>query len=170
LTLFGALSLVACANARTSDAPSATNTMNETRAASVDESAAVEALLEHLHTTASLADGALYFGCFTPDAVFVGTDATERWTLDQFRAYAEPFFARGQGWTYTALERHVAFAAAGDTAWFDERLWNEKYGEARGSGVCVQTAEGWRVAHYVLSFPIPNDLAAEFTSRIRTGS
>jgi hypothetical protein len=134
------------------------------------DTAAVAAQLDRLHAAAARADGADYFECFTPEAVFVGTDATERWTLEQFRAYAEPYFDAGRGWTYTALERHVAFDEGGDTAWFDERLWNATYGECRGSGVLVLGAGGWRVAHYVLSFPIPNDLAPRMTSEIRAAS
>ena len=46
-------------------------------------------------------------------------------------------------------------------------LWNEKYGTCRGTGVLVLTEKGWRIAQYHLSFPIPNDLSAEVTSRIK---
>ena len=55
----------------------------------------------------------------------------------------------------------------GETAWFDEMLWNEKYGTCRGTGVLVLTEQGWRIAQYHLTFPIPNELSAEFTSRIK---
>ena len=59
----------------------------------------VGAVLDQLHAAASKADGPTYFGLYAADAVFIGTDATERWSLPQFRAYAEPYFAKGQGWT-----------------------------------------------------------------------
>lgn len=128
---------------------------------------AVESLLDDLHTAASAADGARYFALFEPDAVFIGTDASERWSLEQFRAYAEPHFDAGRGWTYTALDRHVILDATGRVAWFDERLANAKYGETRGSGVCTLGADGvWRIAHYVLSFTVPNDAAAEVVDAI----
>ncbi|MEZ5978708.1 MAG: nuclear transport factor 2 family protein [Planctomycetota bacterium] len=133
------------------------------------ERAAVERRLDTLHGAASRADGAAYFDCFTPDAVFVGTDATERWTLDAFRAYAEPYFKQGRGWTYTPEERHVAFDATGRTAWFDERLANAKYGECRGSGVLVKSGGEWRVAQYVLSFAIPNESAERVVEVVREG-
>ena len=129
---------------------------------------AIEAALDGFHLAASEADGAAYFGSMTADAVFLGTDATERWNLDQFRAYAGPYFDRGQGWTYQPLERHVSLS--GNVAWFDERLWNEKYGESRGTGVLVLEDGRWRVAQYNLTFPMPNDLAGEFTRRIREHS
>ena len=31
----------------------------------------------------------------------------------------------------------------------------------------VLTANGWRIAQYHLTFPIPNDLSSEFTARIK---
>jgi hypothetical protein len=97
----------------------------------------------------------------------VGTDASEHWDIAAFRAYAEPFFARGQGWTYQPIERHVSFAESGDVAWFEERLQNAKYGETRGSGVLVRDGGRWLIAQYVLSFAVPNDVAPEVVKLIR---
>lgn len=127
--------------------------------------AAVEACLDAFHAAASRADGEAYFALLAPGATFVGTDASEHWTREAFRAYAEPYFARGIGWTYVPTERHVW--VAGRLAWFDERLANEKYGEVRGSGVLRQDPAGWRILHYVLSFPVPNELSGELVERVR---
>lgn len=127
----------------------------------------VAATLDALHAAAARADGPAYFGLFTPDAVFIGTDASERWTIPEFQAYAQPHFSQGRGWAYQATERHVAFAPDGAVAWFDEALTNEKYGAVRGSGVLVRTDAGWRVAHYVLSFPIPNEAAGDVIERVQ---
>jgi hypothetical protein len=128
---------------------------------------AVNRVLDSLHEAASDANGELYFGLFDEDAVFMGTDATERWSMDEFRAFAEPHFSQGRGWTYTVTERHVYVAVSGATAWFDEVLRNDHYGTCRGTGVLLLTDEGWRIAQYNLTIPIPNDLAGEFTARIR---
>lgn len=129
----------------------------------------VAAVLDQLHLAASKADGAAYFGLYTPDAVFVGTDVTERWSLPAFKAFAEPYFAKGQGWTYAARERHVTIASVECrcVAWFDETLDSKSYGTARGSGTLVKTPAGWKVSQYVLSFPIPNDVADEVTAKIK---
>ena len=135
----------------------------------VDEAhrrASAEEVLDDLHRAAAEADEARYFGHFAKEAVFLGTDASERWTVEQFRAYAHPHFQSGTGWTYRPTERHVRLSDDGKTAWFDERLHNEKYGEVRGSGVLVWD-ERWRFAQYNLSFPIPNALAAEVVDMIR---
>ncbi len=115
--------------------------------------------LDALHAAAARADGAAYFALFTPDARFIGTDASERWTLSEFRAYAEPYFARGQGWTYTPVERTVTLAPIQCmcVAWFDEVLDSQSYGVTRGSGVLRKTRAGWKIEQYVLSFAVPND-------------
>ena len=128
---------------------------------------AIDGVLSSFHQAASDADSDLYFSLFAANAVFLGTDATERWSVDEFRTFAEPYFSRGRGWTYTKTERHVYVSDDGETAWFDEMLWNEKYGTCRGTGVLVLTQDGWRIAQYNLTFPIPNDLSAEFTTRIK---
>ncbi len=126
--------------------------------------------LDDLHDAASKADFDRYFGLYAPDAIFLGTDATERWTRDEFMAYAKPYFDQGRGWTYMMIERHIFIAHDGATAWFDERLDNASLGETRGSGVLVKTDGRWQVTQYNLTIPIPNALAGEVVARIRAQS
>ncbi len=131
------------------------------------EVARIEAVLDDFHRAASDADEERYFGHFAASGVFIGTDATERWSTAEFRAYVHPYFSQGQGWTYHPRDRHVAVSAGGDTAWFDELLDNAKYGECRGTGVLQRLGGEWKIEQYHLTFPIPNELAADFTARIR---
>jgi uncharacterized protein (TIGR02246 family) len=141
------------------------------RAGAADRhAAAVASVLDELHEAAARADGERYFALFTPDAVFLGTDDSEHWTIDRFRAYAEPSFAQGRGWTYTVADRRVALAPGGRAAWFEERLDNEKYGRCRGSGVLLRTDRGWKIAQYNLTVPVPNDLLADVAAQIRRHS
>jgi uncharacterized protein (TIGR02246 family) len=133
----------------------------------ITERAAVDAVLDDFHAAASDADADRYFAHFAPDGVFIGTDATERWTVAEFREFAEPHFSNGKGWTYDVVERHVGFAPDANVAWFDERLTNEAYGETRGSGALRLIDGTWRIEQYVLSFPIPNDLAKDVVEQIR---
>lgn len=128
--------------------------------------AAVAAVLDDWHAAAAAADEARYFGHFTPDAVFLGTDATERWTVEEFRRYAHPFFAKGKAWTFKAVERHVTLSKDGSVAWFDELLDTPNLGPARGSGVLLRVGGAWKIAHYDLSVPIPNALMKEIKQRI----
>jgi len=123
----------------------------------------VARVLDDWHDAAARADEERYFAHFAEGAVFLGTDATERWTVPQFRAYAHPHFAKGKAWTMRATRRDITFAwnpAPGvATAWFDEELESLSLGVARGSGVLVRDAKSgaWKIAQYNLSIPIPND-------------
>ncbi|MET4684611.1 nuclear transport factor 2 family protein [Brevundimonas faecalis] len=123
------------------------------------ETAPVERVLDGMHAAASAANGAAYFDSFTPDARFIGTDATERWSLPEFRAYAMPYFSQGKGWTYRPVSRTVSMAPieCRCIAWFDEVLDNDAYGTTRGSGVLRLTDQGWKIEQYVLSFAVPNE-------------
>jgi len=76
------------------------------------EIAPVNRVLDAMHAAASVADGEAYFATFTPDARFIGTDAGERWSLPEFRAYAMPYFSQGRGWTYRPSARMVTIRAA----------------------------------------------------------
>ena len=127
----------------------------------------VSEALDALHQAASDADFDRYFSLYANEAVFIGTDATERWTRDEFMAYTKVRFDTGTGWTYEMLERHISIAPSGQTAWFDERLDNAGLGETRGSGVLVMEEGRWKIAQYNLTIPIPNDLAREVAARIR---
>ncbi len=128
---------------------------------------AIAAVLDDFHDAASMGDGKRYFSHFAPDAVFLGTDATERWTLPEFRAYALTRFEQGTSWTYHPRDRHVSIGAGGHTAWFDEVAVNAKYGECRGTGVLVHLDGAWRIAQYNLTIPIPNEIALEVVGMIR---
>jgi ketosteroid isomerase-like protein len=130
----------------------------------------VDATLNRFHEAASKADGAAYFALFAPEGVFIGTDAAERWTVDQFKAYAMPYFSKGNGWTYVPRMRHVQLSPQGDVAWFDEILDNRAYGTCRGSGVLRRVGDTWLICQYHLTIPIPNGLAAKVVGMIRDGA
>ncbi len=131
------------------------------------EVARIEAVLDDFHAAASEADEERYFSHFAASGVFFGTDATERWSRDQFRAYAHPHFSQGKGWTYHPRDRQVALSADGGTAWFDELLDNAKYGECRGTGVLQRYDGEWKIEQYHLTVPMPNELAQDFVTKIR---
>lgn len=142
-------------------------------AADMVEETAAAATLDALHRAASAADGATYFDLFTPDATYIGTDVSEHWSIAEFRAYAEPYFAQGRGWTYTPRSRSLTLAPLDCrcVVWFDEALDSQSYGTSRGTGVLVRGDDGkWRIALYALTFPIPNALARDMTARIRAAA
>jgi ketosteroid isomerase-like protein len=126
----------------------------------------VAAVLDDWHAAAAGAQEERYFAHFAAGAVFLGTDATERWTAEEFRRYAHPHFAKGKAWSFKAVERHVAFSGDGAVAWFDEKLDTPNLGPCRGSGVLVREKGVWKIAQYNLAVPIPNDLMKEVKEQI----
>ncbi|MCG2616736.1 nuclear transport factor 2 family protein [Terrimonas sp. NA20] len=130
----------------------------EQAATSVDtkaEERAIIATLDSFNRAAARADFDRYFGFYTDDAIFAGTDATERWDLPAFKVWSKPYFDRGKAWDFTAIERHIYFDKTGSLAWFDELL-NTQMKICRGSGVLVKKGNDWKVAQYILSATVPN--------------
>ncbi len=134
------------------------------------EIARIEAVLNEFHAAASHADEARYLALLSPEAVLLGTDGGERWAGEAYRSFIHSYFSRGIGWTYVPSQRSIELAADGRTAWFDERLENESYGACRGTGVLQVRDNEWKIEHYNLSVPIPNQIAEEVVSRIRETS
>lgn len=116
----------------------------------------IDKMLNDWHKAAADGNFNGYFGAFTADAVFIGTEAAENWNMEQFKAFSKPYFDKGKAWDFKPVERHIYLSADGKTAWFDELLdtWMKI---CRGSGVLVKENGKWKIKHYVLSMTIPND-------------
>ena len=119
----------------------------------------LDALLNGLHLDAHNGNFESYFDRYSSNAVFLGTDKTERWTKEEFKAYAKPAFSDGHGWTYAVIERN--WEGDGNTRWFDEILLNEKLGHCRGTGVVELINGEWKISHYALTMLVPNSIAAK---------
>lgn len=98
-----------------------------------------------------------FFGVFTHDATFVGTDDTEQWTRDELIA---KLVASPSGWDMTDCRERRIYQAPEkpEVAAFFEVINNTKYGLMRGSGVVIKDDGRWMILHYVLSFSVPNDV------------
>jgi hypothetical protein len=125
---------------------------------------AIAETLNAFHAAAAASDEEAYFSSFAAQGRFLGTDASENWTVEEFRRYAKPAFDTGSGWVYRPVRRTID--SMDSIAWFDEHLESEKWGPARGTGVMRQEGEAWKILQYHLSFPVPNELANEITSII----
>lgn len=133
-----------------------------------DEIAEVAAVLDALHVSASRAESDAYFDLFSEDAIFIGTDVSEYWTIEEFKSYAKPVFSKGQGWTYVPGNRDIRFSDSGNTAWFHEVLDSKDFGTTRGTGVLVlEEGAGWKIAQYHLTIPIPNEIVDTLADRIK---
>ncbi|MEM6524539.1 MAG: nuclear transport factor 2 family protein [Bacteroidota bacterium] len=127
----------------------------------------IHALLDDWHKAAANADFEKYFSYFESDSsIFMGTDATERWTVAEFRPWSKPYFDRGKAWSFKATERVIYFSKDRKTSWFDEVLDTPNLGPSRGTGVLTRTLEGWKISHYNLTVPIPNEIVGNVVEQI----
>jgi ketosteroid isomerase-like protein len=122
-------------------------------------------LIDNWHKAAAAAKGDVFFGSMAPNAIYIGTDASERWTKDQFVSFAKPYFDKGKAWDFKPYDRDLHVTSQGDCAWFSELLttW---MGVCRGSGVLRKTPEGWKIEQYHLSVTVPNDIIRDFISLV----
>jgi hypothetical protein len=137
---------------------------------SLSANSAINKVLDTFHQAAANADQKLYFSLLDEQAVFLGTDGSERWTRKEFYDFVTPYFSREKGWAYKPRQRNVTLISSGingeQFAFFDELLDNNNYGECRGSGVIRLTSQGWKILQYNLSIPVPNGISGEVIGKI----
>ena len=126
----------------------------------------IHALLDAWHRAAATADEDVFFGSMSEDAIYLGTDATERWGRDEMREWSKKYFERESAWDFTATKRHVYFSEDGQTAWFEEEL-DTWMGTCRGSGTVSLFAEGWKIRHYNLAVTVPNEVIEGFIELVK---
>jgi len=123
-------------------------------------------IIDNWHHAAANGGQQAYFNFMSDDAIYIGTDATENWTKDEFFEWSKLHFESGKTWDFTAIERNLYLSEDKSFAWFDEQL---KYsgGTLRGSGILATEKNSWKLKHYVLSLPVPNDKFKEVVKIIK---
>ena len=116
----------------------------------------IHRFIDQWHIAAAQADFKAYFGVLDSLSIYMGTDATERWSKEKFIKFAKPYFDKGKAWEFHATQRNLSFDKAGKLVWFDELL-STSMGTCRGSGVLEFTGNTWKIRQYNLSLMVPND-------------
>ena len=119
-------------------------------------------ILDQWHRNAARADHDAYIGQMDANGVYIGTDASEYWTTAEFSAWSKPYFDQKKSWDFLAVNRNIYLSDDRKTAWFDELL-STKMGLCRGSGVLKLEKGKWKIAQYVLSPTIPNEIMKRVT-------
>jgi len=127
--------------------------------------ARIDAFVDAWHDDAAHARLA-YFDKIASDGVYIGTDRTERWTRDEFREWARPYFERPSAWAFTVIHRNVDFSPDRSIAWFDEQL-ESRMGILQASGVIRVLEDRLEIAHYQLSIAVPNEVQPAVSEAIR---
>ncbi|MCD4663742.1 MAG: nuclear transport factor 2 family protein, partial [Bacteroidales bacterium] len=91
---------------------------------------------------------------------------TENWTKDEFFEWSKSYFENGKAWSFIAKERNIYLSDKNTIVWFDEQL-EYPGGVLRGSGVLAKEKNGWKLKHYVLSLPVPNNKFKEVLGVIK---
>ncbi len=125
----------------------------------------VNAFVDEWHDDAANARMA-YFDKIAEDGVYIGTDRTELWKRDAFKAWARKYFDRKSAWSFKATRRNVYASADKSLIWFDELLDTPNMGPCMASGVIRKTAKGFEIVHYQLSMAVPNEVAKQVTTLI----
>lgn len=131
----------------------------------IDNKNSVNEFLDQWHKDAAQANAEAYFGAMTENSVFLGTDPEERWSRDQFKAYAEDAFANKRTWNFKPEKRFISFNDEYTIAWFDEKLttW---MGPCRGSGVLEKISGEWKIRQYNLALTLKNELMTDYLKLI----
>jgi hypothetical protein len=125
----------------------------------------VNAFVDEWHDDAAHARLA-YFDKMAKDGVYIGTDKSELWHRDEFKAWARRFFERKSAWSFHATRRNVYGSADKSMIWFDELL-DTQMGTCMASGVIRKTANGFEIMHYQLSMAVPNEVNGQVVKLVK---
>ena len=126
-----------------------------------DDQTLITNLLDNWHQAAAVSDAVVFFGSMAQDAIYIGTDKTERWLRDEMKEWAAEYFQRESAWDFKPFDRNIYVSEDGELAWGEEKL-DTWMGVCMGSGVLAKTGEGWKIKHYHLSVTIDNDKLQDF--------
>ncbi|UII24636.1 nuclear transport factor 2 family protein [Fulvivirga maritima] len=126
----------------------------------------INQFLDQWHQAAADADLDSYFASLSDQAIYIGTDASERWNKEEFYGFSKPYFDKGEAWDFKPYDRDIHFNSEGNIIWFSELL-DTWMGPCRGSGVLSKNKKGeWKIEQYHLSVTLPNELIDSFLKLI----
>jgi ketosteroid isomerase-like protein len=131
-----------------------------------EKHAEIHQFIDAWHNAAANADAKIFFNSMAEDAVYIGTDASERWSKTTFITFAKPYFDKGKAWSFKPYDRDLHVTNEEDFAWFSELLetW---MGICRGSGMLRKTPTGWEIVQYHLSVTVPNEIIKDFITLVK---
>lgn len=137
----------------------------------VDSTAAqqVHRFMDAWHHAAATADQNVFFGSMAADAIYLGTDASERWLRDELKSWSAKYFKGDKAWDFTPYDRQLYWSDNQRVVWFEELL-DTWMGTCRGSGVLMRAGDSWVLKHYDLAVMVPNDVIEDFIDLVKEKS
>ncbi len=127
----------------------------------------IDSLINQWHKAAATGDETVFFNLMDSSAIYIGTDASERWTKDEFYRFAMPYFSKGKGWNFKPIERQLFISPDSSVTWFNETL-NTWMGVCRSSGILLKKSDTWKLEQYHLSVTVPNKKMKTFIRKCNT--
>src|SRR5215207_9474263 len=78
----------------------------------------INTLIDNWHIAAAKADASTFFQTMGDHCIYIGTDASERWTKTEFITFAKPYFDKGKAWDFKPYDRDLHVTNNGKIAWF----------------------------------------------------
>jgi hypothetical protein len=121
----------------------------------------VNQLLDDWHNAAAVADLDAYFKKMSNDAIYLGTDISEKWNKNEFYNFCKPYFDKGKAWVFLPSKRTIYISQDFQVAWFEESL-DTWMGSCRGSGVLLYENNEWKIVHYNLAVAVSNEIIKDY--------
>jgi hypothetical protein len=115
--------------------------------------------LDALYQAGTENDVTAFLALLSADAVFIGMDGSNRLQGQSLRRFLNERFSQQEGWGYLSRDRELRVSEDGSVAWFEESLEHDALGRGWGSGVMINSSEGWKIAQYNLTVSASNDIA-----------
>ena len=108
--------------------------------------------LDNWHNAASHGDSLGFFGLMTNDAIYLGTDESERWTRTTMIRDLGKYFRDKQAWKFTGSKNILHF----------DEILSTWMGPCRGSGLLQKVNGKWYIRFYNLANLVPNDVVKDY--------
>lgn len=120
------------------------------------------------HEAAAVGDSAAFFSMMTENAVYLGTDESERWDKTSMGKDLGKYFNGKRAWKFIPYNRIYTELEDKNSILFDEclRTW---MGPCKATGILTKEKGNWKISYYNLSVAVPNDNVKDYTKLLPPG-
>ncbi len=121
----------------------------------------MDKVIDNWHKAAAVGDSVGFFSLMTPDAIYLGTDETERWDRTSMGKDLGKYFNGKKAWKFIPYNRIYTSLGSKNFILFDECLqtW---MGPCKSTGRLTRVKGQWKISYYNLNVAVPNDVVNEY--------
>lgn len=123
-------------------------------------------IIDAWHHAAATGDSVGFFSRMTEDALYLGTDETERWTRTTMGKDLGKFFNGKKAWHFIAYNRIYTALDDKNTILFDESLktW---MGPCKSTGMMRKVKGKWLISYYNLNVAVSNAVVQNYLKLLK---